>query len=686
MNEGTTPQHPPRNSGRPEDASIVFSYYRYRRIFESLEDLYYEIDSEERIRVLSPSCYRLTGWKPEELIGMPVRYVYVDPKERDRILATLQRDGFTDNFITRLRRKDGTIVPVSINARLTHDEQGEPDGVSGMIRDITKILTTEQRLKESEAKFRTLAEACPFGILIYQNDRWVYANPAAERISGFRLEELVGNVFWDMVHPEDQAFVMERGKARQRGENPQSNYEFRIFDKNGMLKWVLLTGVTIQYQGEPAGLIAVIDITERKRIEQEREAYKEQLHRSQKLESVGLLAGGIAHDLNNLLQPMMGYCELLLLDPSLGDRTRRYIQKFMETSEKAKDLVRRLMDFGMNQHLDIQPVNLNRIIRNFIDLIHRSLREDIRIITDLDESVARILADPGQVEQVIMNLAVNAQDAMPQGGTLILRTHPADVTETDFLPPDALIGETAVRMTVCDTGVGMDAETCARIFDPFFTTKEMGKGTGLGLAMVYGIVTRHGGRIRVRSEVGKGTMFDIDWPAAPSIEEPHPSTFEGGGEPEPLIGGTETILLAEDDESVREFAANLIQRLGYRVLSASSPESCLELARSETTIDLLLTDVIMPEMSGKRLHEHVAVLHPAIRVLYMSGHPEETIRKHGILTKDAALIQKPFTLHSLASRIREVLDGGSNGRQDHVSSSSSVSSLGPTDSYSRKTV
>ena len=667
MNPGTPPPHPHRDSGHPEDAPSGFSDYRYRRIFESLEDLYYEIDPEERIRILSPSCYRLTGWKPEELIGMPVRYVYADPKERDRILSILQRDGFTDNFVTRLRRKDGTIVPVSINARLISDEQGEPDGVSGMIRDITKILATEQRLKESELKFRTLAEACPFGILIYQNDCWVYANPAAERISGFRLEELVGNAFWDIVHPEDKGLVIERGKARQRGENPQNTYEFRIIDKNGMLKWVLLTGVTIHYQGEPAGLIAVVDITERKRIEQEREAYKEQLHRSQKLESVGLLAGGIAHDLNNLLQPMMGYCELLLLDPSLGDRTRRYVRKFMETSEKAKDLVRRLMDFGMNQHLDIHPVNLNRIIRNFIDLIHRSLREDIRIITDLDESVARILADPGQVEQVIMNLAVNAQDAMPQGGTLILRTHPADLTETDFLPADALIGKTAVRMTVCDTGVGMDPETCARIFDPFFTTKEMGKGTGLGLAMVYGIVTRHGGRIRVRSELGKGTIFDIDWPAALPTEEPCPSESACGVEPEPLIGGTETILLAEDDESVREFAANLIQRLGYRVLSASTPESCLELARSEVRIDLLLTDVIMPELSGKRLYEHVAVLHPGIRVLYMSGHPEETIRTHGILAEDAALIQKPFTLNVLATRIREVLDGHDSGKRGRPS-------------------
>ncbi|MEW6258388.1 MAG: PAS domain S-box protein [Thermodesulfobacteriota bacterium] len=656
MNEGLTPNTTSRDGGSPEDHPDGFSDYRYRRIFESLEDLYYEIDSEERIRVLSPSCYRLTGWKPEELIGMPVRYVYVNPKERDRILSTLRRDGFTDNFITRLRRKDGTIIPVSINARLIYDENGEPDGVSGMIRDITKILAAEERLKESELKFRTLAEACPFGILIYQNDCWVYANPAAERISGYRLEELVGSTFWDMVHPEDRDMVITRGKARQRGENPQNAYEFRIIDKNGILKWVLLTGVTIHYQGEPAGLIAVIDITERKRIEQERETYREQLHRSQKMESVGLLAGGIAHDLNNLLQPMMGYCELLLLDPALEERTRRYVRKFMETSEKAKDLVRRLMAFGMNQQLDIHPVNLNRIIRDFIDLIARSLREDIRIITDLNDSIPRILADPGQVEQVIMNLAVNAQDAMPQGGTLILRTHLADPTETDFLPTESLIGKQAVRMTVCDTGMGMDAETCARIFDPFFTTKEMGKGTGLGLAMVYGIVTQHGGRIRVRSEVGKGTIFDIDWPVAAPAKQPIPSESVDGDEVDTLIGGTETILLAEDNEFVREFAANLITRLGYRVLSASSPESCLDLARSEATIDLLLTDVIMPEMSGNRLYEHVASLHPGIRILYMSGHPEETIRRHGILTEEAALIQKPFTLHSLAARIRDVLD------------------------------
>lgn len=642
-----------RDNGTAKERPNGLSAFQYRRIFESFEDLYYEIDPQENIRILSPSCYRLTGWKPEDLIGTPVRNIYVDPKERDRILEILARDGFTDNFITQLRRKDGSVVPASINARLICDEHGIPDGVAGTIRDITKILLTEERLKESELKFRTLAEASPFAIMIYQDDHWLYANPAAEQISGYRLEELVGKTFWDIVHPDDKALIEERGKARQRGENPQNTYEFRIIDKNGIIKWVLLTGVTTQYGGKPAGLISVIDISARKQVEQERENYREQLHRSQKLESVGLLAGGIAHDLNNLLQPMMGYCELLLMNSELGERPKRYVQKFMETSEKAKDLVRRLMAFGMNQQLNIHPLNINHTIRNFIGLIARSLRENIRITTELDAHVPRILADPGQVEQVIMNLAVNAQDAMPNGGTLTFRTQVADTSETDFLAMETEMGDVAVRMSVCDTGIGMDPETCSRIFDPFFTTKEMGKGTGLGLAMVYGIVSQHSGRIRVRSELGKGTVFDIDWPAAPA-EVPPPIT---NSEPGNLIGGTETILLAEDDESVREFAISLMTRLGYRVMSASSPKGCLDIVQASTHIDLLLTDVIMPEMSGKTLYQHIANLSPNIRVLYMSGHPEETVRRIGILTENDTLIQKPFTLNSLARKIREVLAG-----------------------------
>lgn len=652
MNESLPPQKAIHDDGSHEDSPGRLSIFQYRRIFESFEDLYYEIDLQENIRILSPSCYRLTGWKPEELIGKPVRNVYVDPRERDRILAILTRDGFADNFVTLLRRKDGTSIPASINARLIVDEHGLPDGVAGTIRDITKVLATEERLKESELKFRTLAEASPFAIMIYQDNRWLYANPAAEQISGYRLEELVGKTFWDFVHPDDKGLVRARGQARQRGENPRNVYEIRIIDKQGNIKWVLLTGVTIQYGGKAAGLISAIDITERKTAEQDRENYREQLNRSQKMESVGLLAGGIAHDLNNLLQPMMGYCELLLLNPELDEKARRYVQKFMETSEKAKDLVRRLMAFGMNQQLIIHPVNLNRIIRDFIGLISRSLREDIRIITDLNEQIPRIMADPGQVEQVIMNLAVNAQDAMPNGGTLILRTQPADTSETGFLPKDAKIGQSAVRMTVCDTGIGMDPETCARIFDPFFTTKEMGKGTGLGLAMVYGIITQHGGRVRVRSEIGKGAVFDIDWPAAMDGEMPtrvvHPELQD-------LAGGTETILLSEDDDAVREFAISLMERLGYRVLSASSPQECLELLQSHRSADLLLTDVIMPDMSGKTLYWNAVKLCPDIRVLYMSGHPEETVRRNGILTENDSLIQKPFTLDSLARKIREVL-------------------------------
>jgi PAS domain S-box-containing protein len=652
MSDTRIPMHEPRITGNPQESPEGLSIFQYRRIFESFEDLYYEIDLQERIRILSPSCYRLTGWKPEELIGTPVRDLYADPQERDRILAILAKDGFTDNFVTLLRRKDGTHVPSSINARLIFDEHGLPDGVAGTIRDISKILATEERLKESELKFRTLAEASPFAIMIYQDDHWLYANPAAERISGYTITELSGKTFWDIVHPDDKALVQARGQARQRGENPSNTYEFRIIDKNGNLKWVLLTGVTINYQGKPAGLISVLDISERKHIEQERENYKEQLHHSQKMESVGLLAGGIAHDLNNLLQPMMGYCELLLLNPGLDEKARRYVEKFMETSEKAKDLVRRLMAFGMNQQLIIHPVNLNRVIRDFIGLISRSLREDIRIITDLNEQIPRILADSGQVEQVIMNLAVNAQDAMPNGGTLIVRTQPADISETDFLPKDAKIGQSAVRMTVCDTGIGMDPETCARIFDPFFTTKEMGKGTGLGLAMVYGIITQHGGRVRVRSETGKGTVFDIDWPAATDGEM---SSRVVHSELQDLAGGTETILLAEDDDAVREFAISLMERMGYRVLSASSPQGCLEILKSHQRVDLLLTDVIMPDMSGKTLYRNVAELCPGIRVLYMSGHPQETVRRNGILTGNDPLIQKPFTLHSLARKIREVL-------------------------------
>ncbi|MDO9110030.1 MAG: PAS domain S-box protein [Desulfatirhabdiaceae bacterium] len=633
---------------------VEFDDAKYRQIFESFEDLYYEVDLAENIRVLSPSVFAITGWRPEELIGRPVRSIYVNPEDRDPLLEIYFTKGSVQNYILSLKKKDGSQTSASINARVLYDADGNATGVSGTIRDVSESLKTRAALQESEEKFRTLAESSPFAIMIYQNDRWIYTNPEGERICGFSSEELYNLNFWDFVHPDDLAVVQSRGKARQGGQNAQKSYEFRIIAKDGIEKWVVLTGASITYQGQPAGLISVFDITDRKRAEQEKAKLQEQLRQSQKLESVGLLAGGVAHDLNNLLQPMMGFSELLLADSSQSETARRHIQQIIRTGERARELVQQLMAFGRRQILEIRPLKLNRVITDFSKLLRRTLREDIQVRLELSPEIRDIRADSSQVEQILMNLAVNAQDAMPGGGTLAIETENASLDEHFASLHSGVVPGDYVRLSVSDTGIGMEADTAARIFEPFFTTKELGKGTGLGLATVYGIVKQHGGNIWVYSEPGRGTTFKMYLPVSDVADKVEAAQITGSES----TGGSETILVAEDDEMVRELTCEILEALGYRVMSAETAGKCLELAQDNAAaIDLLLTDVVMPEMSGKELFMRIAEIRPGLRALFMSGYPADIIAQRGVLDADVNFIQKPFSLESLSQKIRQILGG-----------------------------
>lgn len=631
----------------------VFSEVKYRQIFESFEDLYYEIDMSENIRVLSPSVLELTGWRADELIGRPVRDIYLYPGARDTFLETLVSQGFVQNYVLQLRKKDGTPAFASINAHVLYDADGKPDGISGTIRNITELIQAQNLLRESEAKFRTLAESSPFAILIYQDDRYIYVNPAAERICGYTAQELYHMNFWKFVHPEDRLLVEARGKARQSGQTPSTNYEFRIIAKSGIEKWVILNGATIIYGGKPAGLISVFEITDLKRAVQEKEKLQEQLRQAQKLESVGLLAGGVAHDLNNLLQPIIGYSELLLMDSSQKDTSKRYIRQIISTSERARDLVRQLMAFGRKQVLEIHSLDLNRVIDDFVRLLRRTLREDIQIKLELSPDIPDIRADRSQVEQILMNLAVNAQDAMPDGGLLTIGTENAVLDAYMVSQHPEVTPGAYVQLLLSDTGVGMNADTTRKIFDPFFTTKEKGKGTGLGLSTVYGIIRQHEGFIWVYSEPGHGTVFKIFLPVSGDGKNIDVSARVNGV---PAASGNEAILVAEDDAMVRELTCTMLKQLGYRVLSAETAEECLRLAENSIIpIDLLLTDVVMPEMSGKELHLQIARIRPDVRVMYMSGYTANIIAHRGVLDEGVAFIQKPFSLQTLSEKIRMVL-------------------------------
>ena len=400
-------------------------------------------------------------------------------------------------------------------------------------------------------------------------------------------------------------------------------------------------------------LVCIQDITERKLADAEKQRLEEQVRQGQKMESIGRLAGGVAHDLNNMLTPILGYSELLLMEVSDAD-ARESVQEIHSASLRAQNMVSQLLAFGRKQTLQVQKVDLNDTLTDLEKLLRRTIREDIEIAMHLDEELPNVQADVGQIEQVIMNLAINAQDAMPGGGKLIFETHQVEL-DTEYVAkhPEAKTGS-HVLLAIHDTGQGMDKETVDQLFEPFFTTKEKGKGTGLGLATVHGIIKQHGGNIWVYSEPGIGTTFKVYLPV---VEQEIADNMDQATQSE-KNEGTETVMVVEDDPNVRKLTTNLLKQHGYSVISASSGNECLEkLSEYTGPLDLLLTDMIMPEMNGKDLFEQVKQSFPRIRVLYMSGYPQDVISKNGVLGPEINFIQKPFTVQNMAAKVRVALDG-----------------------------
>ena len=390
------------------------------------------------------------------------------------------------------------------------------------------------------------------------------------------------------------------------------------------------------------------DVTESLQLE-------EQLHQAQKMESIGRLAGGVAHDLNNLLSPILGYSEMLLEERQFKGDLREPVEEIVNAGRRARSLVRQLLAFSRRQTLQFQPININDLLTNFQKLLRRTIREDITLHLDPAPGLPQIRGDIGQLEQVIMNLAVNAQDAMPTGGALSLATASADIDEAYASRKRGVTPGRYVRITISDTGSGMDARTLENLFEPFFTTKEVGKGTGLGLSTAYGIVKQHGGNIWAYSEPGLGSSIKIYLPAAEDSKQAEAAASEKT--PAPDQGGSETILIAEDDLQVRNLALTVLKRKGYTVLSASNGAEALEkLKAHKGPVHLLLTDVIMPDSNGKELYEQIADIRPDIRVLYMSGYTDDALARHGIVDSRVNFIEKPFSVKFLAAKVRTVLD------------------------------
>jgi len=625
---------------RRAEAALAAESTRRRILFEQLPDGIVVLDpASGRIVEFNKAAHQQLGYTREEFAALTLPDVIAD-KNAEEIRAVIEevtRDGRAD-FESLHRTKQGETRIVRITAQKM-EVQGQALH-HGVWRDITNSRRAEEILRRQASLFDQTYDA----VLVWEwEGSLTFWNRGAERLYGFSREEALGKSpqkLLDTKTAGGSGVILEalERDSRWEGEIEQVTRDGRHIRLESRM-------TLVRESGRAYVLEVNRDITDRQLLE-------EQFRQAQKMEAVGRLAGGVAHDFNNILGVILGYSDLLLGHSELHEQLRIKVDEIRKAGLRGASLTRQLLAFSRQQVLEPQVVDLNVIVAELSKMLRRLIGDDVKLITIAAPAVGRVRIDPGQIEQVLMNLAVNSRDAMPHGGALTIET--ADVVlDGEYVRrhPVAVSGS-YVMLAVSDTGVGMDAETQRHIFDPFYTTKGAGKGTGLGLATVYGIVKQSGGYIWVYSEVGKGSTFKI---YLPRVEEKAAPLRTSEYEPHSLRG-TETILLVEDAEALRNVARESLESNGYAVLAASNSDQALQIAEHyKGTIHLLLTDVVLPGRNGRALAEALRELHPETKVLYMSGYTSDAIVHHGVLESGSAFLQKPFTLNALGTKVRAVL-------------------------------
>jgi two-component system cell cycle sensor histidine kinase/response regulator CckA len=627
----------------------------YRSVVEDVEQVIFRANQDGRWTFLSPAWMRVTGYELADSLGR-VHREFVHPDDRESLNEAFGplESGEQEQLRHELRyvAKNGEPVWIEVRARAVRGDQGQLVGTAGTLTDITARRRAEDALRTSEERFRLAAQATddviydwdlPTGSLTWSD--------AIYTTFGYEPHSVVAHIDWwsAQLHEDDAERVhvsLQQLKA-SGGGSWASEYRFRCGD--GTYAHVLERGTLIcAADGTPLRMVgSLLDLTERLRLE-------ERLRQAQKMDAVGRLAGGVAHDFNNLLTVIGAHAELLRESLSPDTQDAEDLDEIQKATSRAAALTHQLLAFSRQQVVAPRTLDLNATVANVEKMLRRLIGEDIAFSTTLQRGAGSILADAGQVEQVIVNLVVNARDAMPDGGELIIETgsrllSAADLSAHPTVPPGPF-----VVLRVCDTGCGMDEATRARIFEPFFTTKAVGRGTGLGLATVYGIVEQSGGFITVESAPGAGATFCIYMPRVSTPAEDALAAVD----PERLFG-SETILVAEDEDSLRALIGRILGRHGYRVLSAANGRAALELAAAEPgRIDLVLTDAVMPLLGGPELVRQLSPLRPAMRVLYMTGYSDSDVLRRGLLDASAELMQKPFSTVQLLRAVRDALDGG----------------------------
>jgi PAS domain S-box-containing protein len=622
-------------------------------MIDSADDAVIGMDQRGTIVSWNPAAERLYGYSASEVTGKPLKLLVPDdrPDEIPRILDRIRRGERVPHFVTERRRKDGTRIAVSISISPVRDADGVVAGASIIARDDTRRAQMDEQLRESEATARAIIESAVDAIITIDEHGSIEAvNPATVRIFGYAAGELLGrNVSMLMPSPYTEEHDGYIGRYLETGERRVIGIGREVTGrrKDGSTFPMDLAVCEVHLAGRRLFSGTIRDISARKQLE-------EQLVQSQKMETVGRLAGGVAHDFNNLMTAVIGHAVLGAMELREDDPLRQDFDEIRATAERASTLTQQLLAFARRQIVEPKLVNLNELILNMHRMLGRLIGEDIELVTLPAADLRTVRVDPNQFEQVVVNLVVNARDAMPGGGRLIIET--ANVSLSDRMTSDAVnlpAGHYAM-LAVTDSGTGMSEETKGHLFEPFYTTKEQGRGTGLGLATSYGVVRQAGGEIYVYSEPGNGTSMKIYLPhVGAQPDAPAAAT------PRTLPRGSELILLVEDEDAVRSIARRVLTTLGYSVVEArNGTEAVAALESHGRDFDIVITDMVMPEMGGVELSEALQRSGSAARVLLTSGYTDESTVRHGGREKGVAFLPKPYSPEMLANRVREILDGG----------------------------
>lgn len=654
--------------GGRRNGALQESEDRYRRIFENSVVGFFQSTPQGRFIEVNPAFAKMLRYEsPEDLVSsisdIGTQY-YADPEDRRRYQKALEDHKYVENFEFRARCGDGSEIWLSNSTRAYFDENRKVVRYEGIAVDITARKLAEEALRESSARYREekefsrlLLDTSPaFIVAIGFDGKTLMMNKALLDALEYSSAEVEGTDYLTTFVPEEDREQLDLVLRKIQEEKESTFNQNRITSRSGKSYFVEWHGRTVGREGDlPGFLVGVgIDITERKQAEAEQRKLQAQLNQAQKMESVGRLAGGVAHDFNNMLGVILGQSEMAIMQVDPKDPVLARLQEIRKAALGSAVLVRQLLAFARKQTITPRVLDLNETVESMLKMLRRLIGENIVLGWMPGRNLWPAKVDPSQIDQILASLCVNARDAIMDVGRITIETGNVVLDEAYCADRAGYVPGEYILLSVSDDGCGMDRQTLEHIFDPFFTTKEVGKGTGLGLATVYGIVKQNEGFIEVRSEPGKGAAFRIYLPRhMEKLEEKDIQTRTG-----PPAGGHETVLLVEDEPMVLKMGRNMLEALGYTVLTTVSPVQALKLAEEHAQeIHLLMTDVVMPEMNGRDLAAKLKSLCPGIKTLFMSGYTANVIAHHGVLEKGVHFMQKPFSMKDLADKVREALSG-----------------------------